>query len=869
MKFTLTDYQHDVTNTVVQRLNAAVAMFDNDGARSAVGLTAPTGAGKTVIATAILEKLLFGGGIQSPNKNLTVLWLTDDPSLNEQSRDKILKASSLIQPSQIEMIDSTYDREVLEPGRIHFINIGRLAQGATSHIATGDSRRWSLWETIGNTVARRNRDFLFIVDEAHRGSEVKSGDKKTIMRTILDGGPVEFPDGAGGKKTIVNLPVGIMLGISATPKKFEDAMKATDVDGNNVAERTLFKVAADTAKVRDSGMIKDLINVNHPNDNQPTDDTLVRAAVRDLVNYTKLWEQEGATSAGAHAVKPLLVVQVPDKVSEATLGNLVASMTAEWNGLQQETGKPSVIVHSFGEKKHIDLPDGRMVPYMAPQNIEENQHVRVVLFKSALTTGWDCPRAEVMVSLRAAKEYTSIAQLIGRMVRTPVAGRIETDGLDELNSVSLYLPHYDKDEVAKVVSAFVGDADVEVPVSVNPMEFHRAAGIPDALWEMELPKEIKPKRTFASETARLATLGTRLDGLKITNPYNPGITLTLEVENRVTDILLSEYRRLQTGIDQDAAGLLEVTYDRVGYDQYNGTTMTTTALAVRTSAANIRELHKKAEARMPDASGRWLYNALYALLGDHEEAVVRLSAMSVHEEVVKELEGAASRLIDSWRHDFQPAVSRLAADKRITLDEIWHPHGVPVPGKFTLPESIKTRTQKVVTDSKGKATIEDLETFKRHLFSDTSGDYPMVASSWEKDVIGKELSQPGLLGWYRNPSSGAGGLSVSYTEGGVDKSMFPDFLFFYLVDGKIVVDIVDPHNHSLGDTPGKWAALSRFARQNPGVFRRVSAVIKNKAGVLKSLELTGRANTVLEDRISASSGGEDIAALFEEYGGTY
>lgn len=870
MKFTLTDYQHDVTNTVLQRLNAAVAMFDNDGARSAVGLTAPTGAGKTVIATAILEKLLFGGGIQSPNKNLTVLWLTDDPSLNEQSRDKILKASSLIQPSQIEMIDSTYDREVLEPGKIHFINIGRLAQGATSHIATGDSRRWSLWETIGNTVARRNRDFLFIVDEAHRGSEVKSGDKKTIMRTILDGGPVEFPDGAGNKKRIVNVPVGIMLGISATPKKFEDAMRATDVDGLSMSERTLFKVAADTAKVRDSGMIKDLINVNHPNDNQPTDDTLVRAAVRDLVNYTKLWEQEGAGSGGVHAVKPLLVVQVPDKVSEATLGNLVASMTAEWNdGLQQETGKPSVIVHSFGEKKHIDLPDGRMIPYMAPQNIEENQHVRVVLFKAALTTGWDCPRAEVMVSLRAAKEHTSIAQLIGRMVRTPVAGRIDTDGLDELNSVSLYLPHYDKDEVAKVVSAFVGDADVEVPVAVNPMEFQRAPGIPDALWDIVLPKEIKPKRTFASETARLATLGTRLDGLKITNPYSPAITLTQEVENRITDILLSEYRRLQTGIDEDAAGLLEVTYDRVGYDQYTGQTITTTALAVRTSATNIRELHKKAEARMPDAAGRWLYNALYTQLGDHEEAVVRLSAMSVHEEVIKELEGAASRLIDSWRHDFQSAVSRLASDDRLKLDEIWHPHGAPVPGTFTLPETIKTRTQKVVTDAKGKATIEDLETFKRHLFSDANGDYPMVATGWEKDVIAKELAQPGLLGWYRNPSSGAGGLSVSYIEGGVDKSMFPDFLFFFQVDGKIVVDIVDPHSHSLGDTPGKWAALSRFARQNPGVFRRVSAVIKNKTGVLKTLELTGRANTVLEDRIAASSGGEDIAALFEEYGGTY
>lgn len=109
----------------------------------------------------------------------------------------------------------------------------------------------------------------------------------------------------------------------------------------------------------------------------------------------------------------------------------------------------------------------------------------------------------------------------------------------------------------------------------------------------------------------------------------------------------------------------------------------------------------------------------------------------------------------------------------------------------------------------------------------------------------------------------------SYIEGGVDRSLFPDFLFFYQVAGQIIVDIVDPHNHNLGDTPGKWAALSRFARQNPGVFRRVTAVIKNKAGLLKALELTGRANTALEEKVADASGREDIAALFEEYGGTY
>ena len=862
MKFTLTDYQHDVTSSVVQRLNSAVAMFDNDGAKTAVGLTAPTGSGKTVIATAVLEKLMFGGGIQSPNKNLTVLWLTDDPSLNEQSKDKILKASSVIQPSQIEMIDSTYDRETFEAGKIHFVNIGRLTSGATSHVVTGDNRRWSLWETIGNTVSRRNRDFLFIVDEAHRGSSVKAGDKKTIMRTVLDGGPVTVTDASGTARTIINQPVAVMLGISATPKKFEAAMQ----DGTS--DRMLMKVSADVNKVRESGMIKDLIQVNHPTDSQPTDDTLVRAAVRDLVAYDRLWAREAAVS-GVHSVKPLLVIQVPDKISPAAVGTLVASLTDEWKELGHQPGQPTPIVHSFGEKAAIDLPGGRVIPHMAPELIEENHHVRVVIFKAALTTGWDCPRAEVMVSLRAAREHTAIAQLIGRMVRTPVAGRIEEPGLEELNSVSLYLPHYSKDEVAQVVASFVGDADVEVPVAINPVVFERNPDVPEELWGLELPKELKPKRAFASETARLAALGSRLDNLGIRNPFNPESTLTDEVIARVAAVLIAEYERLQPAIDTAAESLMEVTYDKVGYDQYTGTESATTALKVRTSAANIRELKDKAVKRMPDASGAWLYNALFERFGDNDEAVTRLSAMAAHEEVDQALEASSTALIDSWRQTFNPEVSRLGTDARTELDTLWHPHGEPLPGVFKLPESVKAKTQKVVAGEKGKVTVDDIETFTGHVFADKAGHFPMVATGWEKEVLESELSRDTLKGWYRNPASASQGLSVSYMEGGVDKSLFPDFLFFHEVDGTTAVDLVDPHNHSLADTPGKWSALARFARENPGVFRRVTAVIRNKNSVLKGLELAGRATTVVEERLAAASGGEDIAAIFEEFGGNY
>jgi type III restriction enzyme len=73
----------------------------------------------------------------------------------------------------------------------------------------------------------------------------------------------------------------------------------------------------------------------------------------------------------------------------------------------------------------------------------------VVFFKTSLSTGWDCPRAEVMMSFRRAEDHTYIAQLLGRMVRTPLARRIERDAA--LNDVHLFLPYFDDAAVKAVV----------------------------------------------------------------------------------------------------------------------------------------------------------------------------------------------------------------------------------------------------------------------------------------------------------------------------------------------------------------------------------------------------------------------------------
>jgi type III restriction enzyme len=138
--------------------------------------------------------------------------------------------------------------------------------------------------------------------------------------------------------------------------------------------------------------------------------------------------------------------------------------------IERQTGElsPNEIVHCFHDKEEIQY-GGRIIRRMDASRIQDSLDVKVVLFKTSLTTGWDCPRAEVMMSFRRAQDSTSIAQLVGRMVRTPLARRIESD--EVLNTVELFLPHYDSDALEAVLARLRNPEEHEgAPERVNDFE---------------------------------------------------------------------------------------------------------------------------------------------------------------------------------------------------------------------------------------------------------------------------------------------------------------------------------------------------------------------------------------------------------------
>jgi type III restriction enzyme len=242
--------------------------------------------------------------------------------------------------------------------------------------------------------------FVVIIDEAHRGMRT-AGDEKTavtIIQRFLKGNDVmrEAP---------------LVLGISATPQRFNDLVAGT---------RTVHPVLVEAADVRASGLLKDRIVLHHSSDDQEIDVTLLRQATQHWSEYTKRWSAYCADQS-EESVLPLLVVQVENapKGKNGTRTDLSMAITA----IDEELPAPlpiNAFAHAFDESTALDV-GGHIIRYLAPSRIAGDRDVRVVFFKTALSTGWDCPRAETMMSFRKAQDATYIAQLVGRMVRTPLA----------------------------------------------------------------------------------------------------------------------------------------------------------------------------------------------------------------------------------------------------------------------------------------------------------------------------------------------------------------------------------------------------------------------------------------------------------------
>ena len=413
MNYDLHDFQTEAAKSVLAQLDDARASWlRRRTQRHAVGLAATTGAGKTVIATAIIEAILKGSEdlATEPDPSAVFLWITDQPALNKQTAVKMFDAASDLRLDDLVEIETTFAEETLSAGKVYFLNTQKLAARADlTKRGPTVGRAWTFWDVIRRTVEDPSTMLYLVVDEAHRG--MTEGRQIEEANSIIQRFIFGYPEG--------NMPpVPIVLGISATPDRFAAVIEN--------AGRTLAWTEVPPQDVRKSGLIKDRTISRYAGERQTDALALFPEAVRKWEASRQQWAEYHATTPDERLVVPALVVQVENEANgDATRTDLAAVIR-----MVNEIAGPlpsSAFVHAFGEQ--TPEPAGETtVRYLDPFRIAGDPDARVIFFKMGLGTGWDCPRAEVLFSFRRSVDPTTIAQTIGRMVRSPLARRIRRSG---------------------------------------------------------------------------------------------------------------------------------------------------------------------------------------------------------------------------------------------------------------------------------------------------------------------------------------------------------------------------------------------------------------------------------------------------------
>ncbi len=855
MRYQLKDYQDDAARAVLDRLGQCREDFHRRGERFSFALSATTGAGKTVIAATVIEALVHGStefDVEA-DASAVVLWISKDPALNEQTRHRIIEAADRIPVGDLVLLDKDFAGEKLEKGTVYFINPAKLAS-TSLFVRKTNARQFTFWEILDNTIRDQHLTLYVILDEAHEGMKAirrdEAEERQTIVQKIING------NGA-------NLPAPIVWGISATPERFTTAM-------SSAIDRTAkSNVSIDPVRVQASGLLKNTLVLDIPDEKGDFETSMLRDGTIEFVAQSARWADYCVTEEEV-VVTPLLIVQLPNKETGAAGEKAEDQLIATTLGVIREAFPEftdDCVAHVLGDRGDLEIA-GVPVPKVKPQDIQNNLAVRVLLAKDAVSTGWDCPRAEVLVSLRPARDKTYITQLLGRMVRTPLA-RSTND--DRLNSASCFLPHFDRPTAKAVSEEIMGIAKArggEPPLPPGPKVIFQPV---DLAWNEHCPEEVRevleslpslPRPAAAPKPVRRAidaATAMAIDGF-VDKPIEQLMTMfygvldgataqyAADVEQVSAAIVEAEVRRFTTRHGDSAAQSIQMLREADENTVKEALGSTRRVLGAAVVSGYLKRLYQQAL----NADG------ITADLVSIDAKVAALSRIERNGEavVVKALQDAADTQTRAWLEKYHGQIKLLGDARQAVYDDIR--------GQAREPELTPTELRTFQRVEGVNADGEKLPRYPKHVLSDIEGQWPLDPkfTSWEKIVLAQELDRSSVVSWYRNPSdAGKHSIRVPYRKDSTWRSLQPDFLFFDTnADGQIVPSIVDPHSGSFTGALERLEGLARYAEEHGAVYARIDAIDEGQDKTLRSLDLKDAA--VRTAILNAEKDGKSAADLF-------
>ena len=357
---------------VGQLVETTVNLLGFNGNRRQVVLKAPTGAGKTVMASEMLATLTeeLQGRSDLPFRQVAFIWIAPN-KLHQQSYFKMknfFTETKLLKPMMFDELDQSDG--IIHQGEVLFVN----------------------WESINsknNLIVRDNEQGLSLYDIAR-----KTREENIPIIVVIDEEHLFWTKTADKSKAVLEkINAKVEIRISATPKTKPEYL--VNIDRQEVIREEMIKEGVLLNPDVTSGYANDIALNEH----------LINKALEKRQQIADAYKKEGVN------INPLLLIQLPNDTTDA--------MTADDTKIMEQ------VVQYLDVMQGINTDNHRLAVWLSKQktnleDIERNDNLtEVLLFKQAIALGWDCPRAAVLLIFRKLTSDTFTVQTVGRILRMP------------------------------------------------------------------------------------------------------------------------------------------------------------------------------------------------------------------------------------------------------------------------------------------------------------------------------------------------------------------------------------------------------------------------------------------------------------------
>ena len=398
----LKNYQINAVNGLIEKSKKLLEI----GNKSLI-LKSPTGSGKTIILAEFIQRFIKD---DASNNKFSFVWFAPR-KLHIQSKEKLQKYFKDSKTIKCSLWANLIYKKKISSNEIFFCNWPSI-NSSKNNIREEREGEIFIDKFIENTKAE-GRKIILIIDEVH--DSVGTDNSNTVIDIISPNLTIE---------------------VSATPSRDGDDRETVQLE-----------------HVKSEGMIKKQWIINPDSKNiinkrsfktdleKSSDAEIIKIALDKRKFLFDLYKKNGVN------INPLLLIQLPAKPpnEEDRIKGEVKKILKENHNISLDNNKLEVLLS--GE------------PRRELKNLKKfDNEVEVLIFKQSIALGWDCPRAQIIVTLRHWNNVTFSIQVLGRIMRMPQPEVGHYDD-EELNTSYVYTnnaSHEIKENLLEMMAPYNG-----------------------------------------------------------------------------------------------------------------------------------------------------------------------------------------------------------------------------------------------------------------------------------------------------------------------------------------------------------------------------------------------------------------------------